>query len=94
MPVAGLLDADGLDEDGLGLLEFADGFVELLLLGVLVLVELEFPAFGCSTAGAVIGTITSKVDNNSPKTDSEAISLLLNTLLVTLIPQPRVSRHH
>lgn len=76
-------DVDGLDEDGLGLLEFADGFVELLLLAVLVLVELELPAFGCSTAGAVIGTITSKDDNNNPKTDSEATSLLLSALLAT-----------
>ena len=93
MPVAGFFDADGFDEDGPGLLEFADGFVELLLLGVLVLVELELPAFGCSTAGAVIGTITSNVDNNSPNTESEATSLLLSTLLVTLTPQLRVSRH-
>ncbi len=76
-------DVDGLDEDGLGLLEFADGFVELLLLAVLVLVELELPAFGCSAAGAVIGTITSKDDNNNPKTDSEATSLLLSALLAT-----------
>ncbi|MDU4245258.1 MAG: hypothetical protein E7I00_06820, partial [Varibaculum cambriense] len=77
-PVAGFLDADGL-----GLVALAAGFAELLLVEVLVLVEVGSLAFGCSAAGAVIGTITSKDDNNNPKTDSEATSLLLSVLLAT-----------
>lgn len=62
--------------------------LEWLVLPVewLVFVEVTLLEFVCSTAGAVIGTITSNVDNNSPKTDSEAISLLLTTLLATLTP--------
>lgn len=78
MPVAGFLDADGL-----GLVELVAGFAELLLVEVLVLAEVGSVAFGCSAAGAVIGTITSKDDNNNPKTDSEATSFLLSALLAT-----------
>lgn len=64
---------------------FAEDFADLLPVEF-VLVEVALPDFVYSTAGAVIGTITSNVDNNSPKTDSEAISLLLTTLLATLTP--------
>ena len=69
--------------DGLGLVELTAGFAELLLVEVVVLAEVGLVVFGCSAAGAVIGTITSKDDNNNPKTDSEATSLLLSALLAT-----------
>ena len=78
LPVAGFSNVEEL-----GLLELAAGFAELLLVEVLVLLEVGLVAFGCSAAGAVIGTITSKEDNNKPKTDSAARSLLLSTLPVT-----------
>ena len=65
----------------LGLSELAAGFAELLL--VEVAVDVGLAALDRSAAGAVIGTITSKDDNNNPKTDSEATSLLLSTLSVT-----------
>ena len=91
--VAWLPVADFPNADGLGLVELAAGFAELLLVEVLVLMEVGLVVFGCSAAGAVIGTITSNVDNNSPNIESEATSLLLSTLLVTLTPQLRVSRH-
>jgi len=66
-------------------LVFAEDFADFLPVEFAV-AEVALLALLCSTAGAVIGTITSNVDNNSPKTDSEAISLLLTTLLATLTP--------
>lgn len=67
------------------LLVFLEDFADLLPVEFM-LAEVALLALVRSTAGAVSGTITSNVDNNRPKTDSEAISLLLTTLLATLTP--------
>lgn len=75
----------------LGLLELAAGFVELLL--VEVAVDVGLVASDGSAAGAVIGTITNKVESNRPKAESAATSLLLSTLLATLTPLYKISSH-